>query len=157
MLPVGQFALDDPRAGDVRALLARHLDFARAASPPESVFALDADGLLDPLITFFSYRADGELLGIGALKELDPGHGELKSMHTAQAARGRGIGGAMVAYLLSVARARGYQQVSLETGSMAEFAPARSLYERAGFRACAAFGSYQPSEYSAFMTLRLAP
>lgn len=140
----------------MQALLARHLDFARAASPPESVFALDIDGLLDPAITFFSYRADGELLGIGALKELDPGHGELKSMHTAEAARGRGIGGAMVAHLLSVARDRGYQRVSLETGSMAEFAPARSLYERAGFRICEAFGDYRASTDSTFMTMRLA-
>src|ERR1700678_1530913 len=154
-MSAGQIAPDDPRAGDVRALLRRHLDFARAASPPESVFALDTDGLLDPFVTFFGYRADGELLGIGALKELDSAHGELKSMHTAQAARGRGIGAAMVAHLLSVARGRGYQRVSLETGSMAEFAPARSLYERAGFRTCEAFGDYRPSRHSTFMTLRL--
>ena len=151
----GQIAQDDPRAGDVRALLTRHLEFARAASPPESVFALDTDGLLDPAVTFYGYRADGVLLGIGALKELDAGHGELKSMHTAAAARGRGIGAAMVGHLLSVARERGYQRVSLETGSMAEFAAARSLYERAGFRACDAFGAYRPSEYSTFMTLCL--
>jgi putative acetyltransferase len=151
----GRIASDDPRAGDVRALIARHLEFARAASPPESVFALEADGLLDPAITLFSYRSDGELLCIGALKELDPVHGELKSMHTAEAARGRGIGAAMVGHLLSVARERGYRRVSLETGSMAEFGPARSLYERAGFVTCGAFGSYRPSEHSSFMTLPL--
>ncbi|HEY1624000.1 MAG TPA: GNAT family N-acetyltransferase [Streptosporangiaceae bacterium] len=154
-MPAGLIAPDDPRAGDVRALLARHLEFACAASPPESVFALGADALLDPAVTFFSYRAGRELLGIGALKELDAGHGELKSMHTAETARGRGIGAAMVAHLLSVARDRGYLRVSLETGSMDEFAPARALYERAGFRTCAAFGDYPPSAYSTFMTLRL--
>jgi putative acetyltransferase len=155
-MPAERIARDDPRAADVRALLARHLEFARAASPPESVFALDIDGLLDPAVTFFSFRADGELLGVGALKELDSGHGELKSMHTAEAARGQGIGAAMVAHLLSVARDRGYQRVSLETGSMAEFAPARSLYGRAGFRPCEAFGGYRHSSDSTFMTLRLA-
>jgi putative acetyltransferase len=151
----GQIAPDDPRAGDVRALLARHLEFARAASPPESVFALDADGLLDPAVTFFSYRAAGVLLGIGALKELDARHGELKSMHTAEEARGRGIGATMVDHLLRVARERGYRRVSLETGSMAQFAPARSLYERAGFRTCEAFGDYPPSQHSTFMALSL--
>jgi putative acetyltransferase len=154
-MPAPQIAPDDPRRGDVRALLARHLAFAAAASPPESVFALDVDGLLDPAVTFFGCRSGGELLGVGALKELDAEHAELKSMHTAEAARGQGIGGAMVAHLLSVARERGYRRVSLETGSMVEFAPARSLYERAGFRACGPFGGYPASPHSTFMTLDL--
>ena len=155
-MPDGEIEVDDPRAEDVRDLLERHLAFARAASPPEAVYALDVAGLLDPAVTFFSFRAAGELLAVGALKDLDGRHGELKSMHTAWAARGRGIGRAMVTHLIEVARVRGYRRLSLETGSMAEFAPARSLYQRAGFRACGPFGGYRLSQHSTFMTLELA-
>jgi putative acetyltransferase len=107
-------------------------------------------------VTFFGYRVDGELLAVGALKKLDDGHGELKSMHTAQAARGRGIGRAMVAHLLAVARQRGLTRVSLETGNMAEFAPARSLYTKAGFVPCGPFGDYEANATSTFMTMDLA-
>jgi putative acetyltransferase len=147
--------VDDPRADDVRALLGRHLAFAHEHSPPEDVHALDVDGLVDPAITFYSARRDGELLAVGALKELDARHGELKSMHTAQAARGNGIGRAMLAHLLAVARDRGYRRVSLETGSMAAFVAARSLYERAGFVPCPPFADYPDSPNSTCMTLAL--
>jgi len=85
----GQIAVDDPRKPDVRALLERHLEFALGQTPPEHSFALDLDALLDPAITFFSFRADGALLGIGAIRRLSPGHAEIKSMHTGEAARGR--------------------------------------------------------------------
>lgn len=139
----------------MRALLARHMATMLAASPPEHAFALDSGGLLDPAITFFSFRADGGLLGVGALKELDREHAEIKSMHTAAAARGRGVGRAMLNHLLGVARARDYRRVSLETGTMAEFAPARTLYASAGFSACGPFGGYRPSEDNCFMTLAL--
>src|SRR6516162_6898756 len=91
---------DDPRKPDVLALLARHLEFALGQTPPEHSFALDCDGLLDPAITFYSYRACGSLVGIGALKQLGPDHAEIKSMHTAEAARGRGIGRALLTRLL---------------------------------------------------------
>jgi putative acetyltransferase len=144
--------VDDPRRDDVRALLAQHLAFARGVTPPEDVYALDLDGLLDPAITFFSVRAEGELLGIGALKEIEPGHAELKSMHTARAARRRGVGRALVEHLLGVAAARGISRVSLETGAMDAFAPARSLYAAAGFSPCEAFGEYRPSPNSSYMT-----
>jgi len=147
--------IDDPRADDVYALLERHLDFCRATSPPEDVHALALDGLLDATVAFYSVRRDGELLAIGALKELDGGHGELKSMHTAAAARGQGAARALVDHLLRVARDRGYVRVSLETGSMDAFVPARTLYETAGFASCDPFGSYSPSPNSAFMTLTL--
>ncbi len=155
MIDGGLISVDDPRRADVRALLERHLAFALSASPPEHSFALDVDGLLDPAITFYSLRAGGELLGVGALKQLDPWHGEIKSMHTAQAARGRGVGRAMLSHLLGVARSRGYRRVSLETGTMAEFAPARALYASAGFTACGPFGGYRPSGDNCFMTLPL--
>jgi putative acetyltransferase len=152
----GLIAADDPRRADVRALLERHLAFALETTPPEHSFALDVDGLLDPAITFFSFRADGELLGVGAIKQLDPQHGEIKSMHTAQTARGRGVGRAMLGHLLKVARFRGYRRVSLETGTMVEFAPARALYESAGFISCGPFADYRPSADNCFMTLPLA-
>jgi len=150
-----QIRVDDPRTPDVRALLERHLTFALSTTPPEHSFALDVDRLLDPAITFFSLRADGELLGIGAIKQLDAGHAEIKSMHTAQAARGRGVGRAMLNHLLAVARSRGCARVSLETGTMEEFAPARALYSSAGFTDCGPFADYQPSADNCFMTLTL--
>jgi putative acetyltransferase len=148
-------APDDPRAADVHALLAAHLAFTTAQSPPEDMHALDLDGLLRPDISFFSIRDHGALLGIGALKQLDARHVELKSMHTAVAARGRGVGRAMVLHLLAVSRARGCTRVSLETGSMASFAPAQALYESVGFEVCGPFGDYVPSPNSTFMTLSL--
>jgi putative acetyltransferase len=146
---------DDPRAPDVMALLERHLVFANEHSPPEDVHALDVDGLLDPAVTFVSLRRSGELLGVGALKELDPLHGELKSMHTLAEARGQGVARALLEHLIALARARGYKRVNLETGSMEAFAPARSLYAAAGFAPCAPFGDYVPSRNSHFMTLSL--
>jgi putative acetyltransferase len=150
-------AADDPRREDVRRLLATHLEFANAQSEPEDVHALDVDGLTDPSVSFFSARdEDGRLLAVGALKVLEGRHGELKSMHTTSAARGLGIGAAMVERLVVEAGSRGLDRVSLETGTMAAFAPARRLYERAGFEECEPFGDYRPSRASTFMTRRTA-
>jgi putative acetyltransferase len=151
----GEIRVDDPRRADVRRLLERHLAFANEHSPPEDVHALDVDALVDPAVTFFSFRDDGELLGVGALKQLDQDHAELKSMHTAQAARGRGVARALLDRLISVARERGVRRLSLETGAMEAFAPARSLYASAGFTPCGPFGDYNPSRNSTFMTLSL--
>jgi putative acetyltransferase len=151
----GKISLDDPRAPDVRRLLEVHLGFARAQTPPEDAHALDADGLLDPAVTFFSFRREGVLLAVGAIKRLDREHAEVKSMHTVQAARGQGIGRRMLEHLVAAARERGYLRLSLETGSMAAFAPARSLYAAAGFTPCEAFGEYRPSANSTYMTLYL--
>ena len=151
----GQISEDDPRAEDVRELLERHLAFCNEHSPPEDVHALDIDGLLSPGVAFFSFRLDGELVGVGALRELDPRHAELKSMHTAETARGRGIGRAMVDHLVAVARDRGFRRVSLETGTMAAFIPARSLYRKMGFVPCGPFGDYGESPNSAFFTMPL--
>jgi putative acetyltransferase len=152
---VGVIAIDDPTADDVRALLGRHLAFARATTLPEEVYALDVDALLDPAVTFFSYRADGELLAVGALRHLDDDHAEVKSMHTVEAVRGRGIGRAMLDHLLGVARERGYRRVSLETGAMDAFAPARALYLNAGFVPTEPFGDYRESRNSVYLTLAL--
>ena len=147
--------VDDPRRDDVRVLLEQHRRFAGSVTRPEQVYALDLDALLELSITFFSLRVDGALLGIGALKQLDPLHAEVKSMHTTQAARGHGLGRAMLDHLLAVAAARGVRRVSLETGAGAAFAPARALYASAGFVPCGAFGDYPESPHSAFMTRRL--
>jgi putative acetyltransferase len=150
-----EISIDDPRAPDVRSLLATHLTFARAPTPPEDAHALDVDGLLDASVTFFSFRRDGVLLALGALQRLDPDHAEVKSMHTVEAARGQGIGRAMIEHLITVAREAGYRRLSLETGSMAEFAPARALYASAGFQPCEPFGHYLASPNSTYMTLYL--
>ena len=151
-----EIKIDDPRRADVRALLGLHMAHMKSQSPPENVFALDVSGLLDPAVTMFSCRRDGQLLAIGALKELGDGHGELKSMHTAETARRSGIGRAMLTYLVGVARDRGYLLLSLETGSMAGFRPARALYASAGFTECGSFADYAPSPYSTFMQLPLS-
>jgi putative acetyltransferase len=150
-------ATDDPRAEDVRALLAAHLAFARAVTPPEHVHALEVDALVDPAVTFFSARRDGVLLGVAALRRLDPSHAELKSMHTAEPARGRGIGRAIVDHILAVAVDGGYERVSLETGTGDAFLPAHTLYEKVGFVPCAPFGEYTQNPHSACMTKTVEP
>lgn len=147
--------LDDPRRSDVVALLESHLALMRQTSPPEHVHALDVDGLAVPAVSFYSIRENDLLLGVGALKELEEAHGEIKSMHTRSDQRGRGLGRMMLDHLLSTARSRGYRRVSLETGTMDEFAPARDLYASAGFQVCEPFGDYWINEYSVCMTLNL--
>jgi putative acetyltransferase len=148
-------AAADPNAHDVRALLERHLTFARDQSPPEHVHALHTEAWADPGLTLFGARRDGSLLGVGAIRRLDDTHAELKAMHTRAEARGEGVGRAMLTHLLRVAEAGGYQRVSLETGTMDAFAPARALYRQAGFRPCPPFGPYTVNPYSVCMTLVL--
>jgi putative acetyltransferase len=148
-------AADSPLAKDVQDLLAAHLEFANSHSPREDVHALDVDGLLDRSVTFFSIRSDGVLLGIGAIKDLGEEHAELKSIHTVDRARGRGVGYAMVQHLVGFARDSGFSRVSLETGSMDGFAPSRALYDGVGFTVCDPFGPYSASPNSTFMTLAL--
>ena len=145
----------DPRSPDVRALLERHLAFAHDVTPEGHVHALDVERLVDPSITFFAARQDGTLLGVGALRELDAAHGEIKSMHTVDAARGQGVGRAMVDHLVALARRRGYERVSLETGTYDAFAPARALYAATGFVVCPPFGDYTANPHSVCMTLAL--
>lgn len=146
-------AIADPRIDDVRQLIEYHLQFGRLHSPPQDAHALEVDGLLDPAITLFGIRCRGELAAIGALKRLDDQHAELKTMHTARHVRGQGIGRAMLEHLLAVARERGFERVSLETGSMEAFAPARSLYLSVGFVPCEPFGDYRRSPNSTYMTM----
>jgi putative acetyltransferase len=127
----------------------------KSQTPPQNVFALDVSALVDPAVTLYSYRRGGELLAIGALKDLGDRRGEIKSMHTAVAARRGGIGRAMLTHLIGVARERGYRLLSLETGSVAGFQPARAMYESAGFTECGAFADYAPSAFNTFMELPL--
>jgi putative acetyltransferase len=151
-----EIAVDDPRRPDVRALLERHLTFCLSETPPEHSFALDVDALAQPGVAFFSCRdADGMLLGVGAIKELDPAHVEIKSMHTAAEARGRGVGRAVLDHLLSVARSRGYQRVSLETGTTPGFTAARAMYVSRGFVPGEPFEHYFHTGDNTFYTLAL--
>jgi putative acetyltransferase len=148
---------DDLRGPEIAALLEAHLSMMRATSPPESVHALDLTALRRPEITFWIVWEGPALLGCGALKEIDAGQGEIKSMHTAAAARGRGVARRMVGHILDEARRRAYGRLSLETGSPEAFAPARKLYEGFGFQLCGPFGDYALDPFSVYMTLELAP
>jgi putative acetyltransferase len=144
--------LDDPR---VVELLGTHVTRARAETAPGSAHALDLSGLRAPGVTFWSAWEDDAAVAVGALKRLSADHGEIKSMHTAEAARGRGVGSAMLRQIMAAARAGGLSRLSLETGSWPYFAPARALYARHGFVECAPFGDYRPDPNSVFMTLAL--
>jgi putative acetyltransferase len=150
-----RIVVDDLSGPEVAALLAEHLDDMRASSPPESKHALDLEALRRPDVTFWTMWEDDVLLGFGALRELDPTHGEIKSMRTASASRGRGVGSALVRHVVAEGRRRGYRRLSLETGSSEHFAPARRLYERHGFVPCAPFGDYRPDRHSVHLTMVL--
>lgn len=151
---------DDLSGEAIAQLLQRHLDFTAGESPPESAHALDLEELRAPAITFWCAWDGESLLGCVALKKLDaapgePRHGEIKSMHTAEAARGRGVARALMVHLMAQARRKGYARLSLETGSMESFAAARKLYASFGFDSCAPFGDYVLDPYSEFMSIAL--
>lgn len=144
--------VDDLRGPEIAALLEEHIQDMRATSPPESKHALDLEGLRAPEITFWTLWGDGRLAGCGALKELNLAHGEIKSMRTARGFRRRGVAATLLEHLLEEARRRDYIRLSLETGSMAYFAPARSLYSSFGFEPCGPFAEYKEDPNSVFMT-----
>ena len=145
--------LDDPR---VIELLHVHLLRARAETAPGSAHALDLSGLRSPDVTFWCAWDGDSLAGVGALKRLSADHGEVKSMHTAEAMRRKGAGAAILRHIIAAAQERGMSRLSLETGSWPYFAPARALYARHGFVECPPFGDYRPDPNSVFMTLVLA-
>ncbi len=147
--------IDDLTHPDVRALVREHLGDMAVHSPPESVHALDLDGLRQPGITFWSAWRDSELMGCGALKELDAFHGEVKSMRTASRHLRQGVAATLLHHILDQARRRCYRRLSLETGAVEAFAPARQLYSRFGFRPCGPFAGYVADRHSVFMTLEL--
>jgi putative acetyltransferase len=144
--------LDDLRGPEIRALLEEHLRNMREISPPESVHALDLEALRQPGITFWTAWSGADLMGCGALKELDPTHGEVKSMRTANAHRRTGVAAAILERILREARERSYRRLSLETGSQPQFLPARRLYEGFGFTCCPPFAGYVEDPNSVFMT-----
>jgi len=152
MMRILQGDFSDPR---VIALLETHVISARAETAPGSAHALDLSGLQSPDVSFWTIWKDDALLGIGALKRLSANHGEVKSMHTAQSVRGRGVGSAMLRHIIATARGRGMSRVSLETGSWEYFRPARALYASHGFVECPPFGNYVPDPNSVFMSLNL--
>jgi len=146
---------DDPAAPHVAELLAYHLRELRDVMA-EHAFALDATGLSAANVTFWTAWEDGALVGFGALKALDDAHGEVKSMRAAPAARGTGVGRAMLGHIVAEARNRGYTRLSLETGTASLHAPAIALYRSAGFVSCGEFSEYRPSPHNQFLTLDLA-
>jgi len=146
---------DDLAGPEIRELLAEHLRSMYELSPPESVHALDLAALRGSDITFWTAWSNSELLGCGALKELSPAHGEIKSMRTRSARRRQGVARAMLQHIIVEARARSYARLSLETGSMEAFEPARRLYEAFGFGYCPPFADYIEDPNSSFMTLEL--
>lgn len=150
-----EIRLDDLSGPEVRALLEEHLRNMHELSPPESVHALDIDKLRGPDVTFWTVWAGGELLGCGALRELSPTHGEVKSMRTALAHRGRGVARTVLNHIIQEAKKRSYDRLSLETGSMKAFEPAQKLYESFGFAYCSPFADYTEDPNSVFMTKQL--
>lgn len=155
MPPMYRIRADDLAGPAIAALLREHLDGVAEHSPPESIHALDLDGLRGPDVTVWSAWAGDEIVGCGALRELDATHGEIKSMRTAAGHLRRGVASAILRHLLDVARARGYRRLSLETGSQDGFLPARTLYARFGFVPCGPFGDYAEDPHSVFMTRTL--
>lgn len=150
-----EIRVDDLSSAATHALIARHLVGMHENSPPESVHALDLERLRDPAVTFWSASEGGELAGIGALKAIGAGRGEIKSMRVADAFLGRGVGRAMLVHIMGEAAARGMTSLWLETGSTPDFAPAVRLYESAGFTRCGPFGDYTDDPFSIFMTRSL--
>ena len=150
-----EIKIDDLNGPEIHELLQEHLRNMHLHSPPESVHALDLEGLRQPEITFWTVWEDGELLGCGALKELDSQHAEIKSMRTASAHLRKGIAAHLLRHILEESARRGYTRLSLETGSMEAFEPARQLYARFGFAYCGPFGDYVEDPYSVFMTKEL--
>lgn len=147
--------IDDLTSPEIAELLNEHLQDMYAASPPECVHALDLSKLRKPGITFWSVWEGDDLVGCGALKELDATHAEIKSMRSANHARGKGVGKKMLEHILVEATGRKYQRLSLETGSTDFFVPARKLYERYGFQYCGPFSDYEEDPFSVFMTRTL--
>lgn len=143
---------DDLLGSDVAELLREHLRSMATHSPPESDHALNLEALRAPDITFWTVRDGTDLLGCGALKELDSRHGEIKSMRTVQKHLRKGVGTRMLEHIITEAKRRSYSRLSLETGSMEGYAAARALYLRFGFEFCAPFGDYREDPYSMFMT-----
>lgn len=152
---VTRIELDDVSRPQVLALLEEHLRNMHEVTPPDQVFAFDADRIRAPGVALWSAWEEHVLLGCAALQEISPTQGEVKSMRTPAGLRGRGAGRALLDHILRVSRQRGYRQLFLETGSHPAFMPARTLYRSVGFRECGPFGAYEENGFSVFMSLHL--
>lgn len=151
-----EIRIDDLAGTEIFELLEEHRQSMFAHSPPESVHALDIEGMRKPQMTFWSACEDGAIVGCGALKELDPQHGEIKSMRTVAPHLRKGVGRKILEHIISEAGNRGYGRLSLETGSDQAFNPARRLYANFGFEYCGPFGDYVEDPYSVFMTKEIS-
>jgi putative acetyltransferase len=154
-MPLITIREDDLSGPEIHALLKAHLATMRARSPPESVHALGLTGLRAVDVTFWTVWQSEDLVGCGALKAMPDHHGEIKSMHTAAAHRGKKIAEAMLLHILAEAAKLGLTKLSLETGSQPGFATARALYTKHGFAFCGPFGDYREDPHSVFMTCAL--
>jgi putative acetyltransferase len=150
-----EIKIDDLSGSEIAEFLADHIVEMKSVSPPESKHALDLEGLRRPEITFWSVWKGDQLIGCGALKELSKLHGEIKSMRVLASSRGEGVASYLLRHLLKTATERGYHTISLETGSMAFFEPARRLYKKFDFADCPAFGDYKKDPNSVFMSRSL--
>ena len=150
-----EIRIDDLTGPEIAELLREHLENMAQNSPPESMHALNLDRLRKPDITFWTVWNDRELMGCGALKEINAHHGEIKSMRTVSMHRRKGVAARLLEHMLEEAKRRNYKRVSLETGSMNAFAPAHSLYTRFGFKDCGPFADYVEDPNSRFMTKEL--
>lgn len=149
--------IDDLSGREIRELLTEHLHALAEITPAKSMHALDIDKLRKPDVTFWSAWAGDELLGCGALKELSPDHGEIKSMRTTKAHLRSGVGSAILQTIIAEAKRRGYRRLNLETGAREEFHPAHRLYQKHGFETCLPFADYREDPNSVFMTKELFP
>ena len=150
-----KIVVEDLSGPEIAAFLAEHVQQMRSITPLENAFALDLDGLRQPDITFWSVWDDDRVVGCGAIKRLDADHAELKSMRTATARKRSGIASLLLEHIIAEARQMGFLRLSLETGSAEFFRPARSLYEKFGFRYCEPFADYQTSPHNVFLTRAL--
>jgi putative acetyltransferase len=147
--------VDDLSGSEIAKFLEEHIEEMKSVSPPESKHALDLEGLRKPEITFWTVWNGDRLIGCGAMKELDAEHAEIKSMRTSASCRGKGVASMLLQHILDEAKLRGYRCISLETGSMPFFEPARNLYAKYGFENCAPFSTYREDRNSVFLSKKL--
>ncbi|MGI5399253.1 GNAT family N-acetyltransferase [Streptomyces sp. CA-135486] len=150
-----KIVVDDLSNPDIAGFLNEHVQQMRSITPLESKHALDLDGLRKPEVTFWSVMDGDTLVGCGAIKRLDAGHAELKSMRTTPTRKRSGIASLLLEHITTEAKRMGFTRLSLETGAAEFFLPARKLYEKFGFIPCEPFAEYQPDPNSTFMTRML--
>lgn len=150
-----KIVVDDLSGPEIAGFLGEHVQQMRSITPPESAHALDLDGLRKPEVTFWSVMDGDTLVGCGAIKRLDAGHAELKSMRTTPALKRSGIASLLLEHIMTEAKHMGFTRLSLETGTAEFFLPARKLYEKFGFIYCEPFADYRPDPNSTFMTRML--